>query len=310
VDKNFPPGPINISNQDPDFTEKPDKPEGNLEIPTQTTKKPKKPDKPKGKSALQTQQPKKPSKSDKPEGNTALQTQQPKKLSKLEKWYLWIGLIAGVCVIITFILTTIFLYIENVRLKMKIERYVKTSETFIFLFHKLRDQGKITDEELKLYFNDLSFFKEMDKKKQSQQLIREMLISEAWGNFNNENYQEAIALANKVIDEHKIDAIKEQEILERTQVPLPPRGRVPDEVSNEEKTIILQRGLLNDVATCWFIKGRSFERLGNTREAIRAYSEVERYPHARIWDESWPGFWSPAEKAQERRTYLQQGNTD
>jgi hypothetical protein len=70
--------------------------------------------------------------------------------------------------------------------------------------------------------------------------------------------------------------------------------------------VILERGLLNDVGTCWFIKGRSLEKLERRQEAIQAYRRAERYTYARTYDPSWDGFWSPSQGAKDRRTYLEE----
>jgi hypothetical protein len=71
---------------------------------------------------------------------------------------------------------------------------------------------------------------------------------------------------------------------------LPPKGRVLD----AEKNTIFSRGLLNDVTTCFLIKGRSAENLGRKDAAKQAYVSVTKYKHARCWDpKGW--FWSPAE---------------
>jgi len=73
---------------------------------------------------------------------------------------------------------------------------------------------------------------------------------------------------------------------------LPPKGRVSD----AEKNTIFSRGLLNDVATCFLIKGRSAENLRRKDAAKHAYAAATKYKHARCWDlKGW--FWSPAEMA-------------
>jgi hypothetical protein len=123
----------------------------------------------------------------------------------------------------------------------------------------------------------------------------------AWEAYNNKNFKVAIAKSVECINEFGPSAINEEINLENNNIPIPPEGTVNETQRNE----IIRRGLLNDVATCWFIKGRSLEKDGKTNEAIKAYRETERYKYARVWDPSWGGFWSPAKAANDRRDSLE-----
>jgi tetratricopeptide (TPR) repeat protein len=118
--------------------------------------------------------------------------------------------------------------------------------------------------------------------------------------FEKMNYKEAIKKAEECIDKFGQSAIKEELLLERNNTPLPPEGTVTEVQRNE----IIKRNLLNAVATCWFIKGRSFEREGNTEQAIKAYQETEKYKYARAYERELGGFWSPAKAAKERKDYF------
>jgi hypothetical protein len=79
-------------------------------------------------------------------------------------------------------------------------------------------------------------------------------------------------------------------------------------VSDAEKNKIFQRGILNDVATAYFIKGRSMEYLfrkggaemtRHKADAERAYRQACEVSHGRTWDpKGW--FWSPCEAARDR----------
>ena len=121
------------------------------------------------------------------------------------------------------------------------------------------------------------------------------LTSKAWDNFNKDKYEKAITYAEKCINEFRSAADREQRELENAHAPLPPKGKVSD----QEKEKIWARGLLNDVATCFYIKGRSAENLGRIEEAKQAYQVASRYTYARCWDpKGW--FWSPAEAALDR----------
>jgi len=76
-------------------------------------------------------------------------------------------------------------------------------------------------------------------------------------------------------------------------------------VSNNEAEEILKRGLLNDVATAFYIRGASAEEVGNRDLAIASYSGAVRYTYARTWDPKYKTFWSPAKAAQDRLRELQ-----
>ena len=74
-------------------------------------------------------------------------------------------------------------------------------------------------------------------------------------------------------------------------------------VSADEKKAILFRGVLNDVATCYYIKGQAAEGRGFIKEAIEAYTGAQQFPDARTYDpKGW--FWSPAEAATDRIAQL------
>jgi len=126
------------------------------------------------------------------------------------------------------------------------------------------------------------------------------LTNAAWRAFGAKDFNGAIKNAEECIDEFQPAALREQEQLEKDETPAFPVGKVDKET---EKTL-LRRGLLNDVATCWFIKGRSLEKLGRTQEALNAFRQAEKYTYARTWDDQGKVFWSPAEGAKDRIRFL------
>lgn len=118
----------------------------------------------------------------------------------------------------------------------------------------------------------------------------EQFITAAWNAFNNNQFPEAIDLAQECINRWENEAINQQSAL--TQAP--PNGKV----SNDDKKAIFANWALNDVATAYFIKASSLEKLGKNAEAKDAYQKVITFPYARCWDpKGW--FWSPAEVASE-----------
>lgn len=121
------------------------------------------------------------------------------------------------------------------------------------------------------------------------------LTAAAWNAFNRSEFPVAIANADKCITEFKGAADRDQAELQRSYAALPPTGSVPGDI----KTAILNRGLLNDVATCFYIKGRAAEALARREDAREAYRSASTYSYARCWDtKGW--FWSPAEASLDR----------
>lgn len=132
----------------------------------------------------------------------------------------------------------------------------------------------------------------------------EQCLKDTWRAFNHKEYQNAIKFADQCIENFGKAADREQEKLDKDKEPLPPTGAVSD----AEKDKIFKRGVLNDVAAAYFIKGRSAEYLylekgaeasAYKEMAEKAYEAACRYKHARTWDpQGW--FWSPCEAASDR----------
>jgi len=127
------------------------------------------------------------------------------------------------------------------------------------------------------------------------------LTKQAWDAYNKNEYESAIRYAEECISEFKGQADREQHKLEQENAPLPPTGRVPD----QEKEAIWRRGPLNVAGTCFYIKGRSLEALGQKQESIPALREASRYTYARCWDPKTKIFWNPAEAAGDRLQLLE-----
>jgi tetratricopeptide (TPR) repeat protein len=135
---------------------------------------------------------------------------------------------------------------------------------------------------------------------QNRTPLNSQLTSQAWQSLNKGDYRRAIESARKCIDEFRDGANRAQAQLEKEHAPLPPVGKV----LAADKKIILARGLLNDVATCFFIMGRAAEYLGRKEDAKQSYQAASKYTYARCWDpKGW--FWSPAEVASDRLSRLQ-----
>ncbi len=131
------------------------------------------------------------------------------------------------------------------------------------------------------------------------QPINSMLLNNVWNAFNGDNYATAITNADKCINRLKERAVREQSAFTNTGIDHPSIGKV----SENEKENIFSRGTMNDVATCYYIKGQALEKLNRIDESRKAYEEVLRFPDARTWDLS-GFFWSPAQAASQRLAVL------
>ena len=97
----------------------------------------------------------------------------------------------------------------------------------------------------------------------------ERLTALAFEAYNSGNYDEAIKAARECIDDFKTRAETIQKGLKEQNSPEPPTGKV--ESKTREK--IHENGPLNDVATSYWILGRSLEKKGKKAEAIQALRE-------------------------------------
>jgi tetratricopeptide (TPR) repeat protein len=128
----------------------------------------------------------------------------------------------------------------------------------------------------------------------TQKPLNEQATADAWDAYNSGKYEAAITNARLCIDEFRGAASIMQDKLKKEKANLP-TGAVSDDVKRKIQT----NGLLNDVATCYFIEGRSAEKLGRKDQAMKAYERARKYTYARTWDtKGW--FWSPAEAADGR----------
>jgi tetratricopeptide (TPR) repeat protein len=131
---------------------------------------------------------------------------------------------------------------------------------------------------------------------QTDRPLHEAATAAAWEAFKKGQYEDAIKHADHCIEEFRGDANRRQKALadQKERIPL-------GHVSAEQKAGIIKNGTLNDVATCYYLKGRSADKLGQKDLAAKALTSAESYPAARAWDpRGW--FWSPAEASARYRT--------
>jgi hypothetical protein len=135
----------------------------------------------------------------------------------------------------------------------------------------------------------------------AQEKTSEDMTKSAWDAFNKSDYMAAIKGAEECIYEFEGTAKRQQSELAKNKEAMPPTGRV----SPGDRSQILERGVLNDVATCLWIKGRSAEYLYRKSkgrdsayrdQAVATYQATCGLTYARTWDTK-GFFWSPAEAA-------------
>jgi hypothetical protein len=129
--------------------------------------------------------------------------------------------------------------------------------------------------------------------------LNSKLTTQAWDAFNRSDFNAAISAADECVSRFRSSAERQESALQNESPP--PVGKTSD----EQKNALLARGVLNDVATCFFIRGESASKLGRTTEAMDAYTAAGRYPHARVFDPRGNFFWSPADAAADRLKDLQ-----
>lgn len=113
------------------------------------------------------------------------------------------------------------------------------------------------------------------------------LVAKAWAAHEAKDSEAVAAYAGKCRELYLAEALKQQAALTE---PIP--------TSDQER--IFAQWALNDVGTCLFIQGQTYERDGNVADALVVYKLlVEKLAYAQCWDtKGW--FWSPAEAAKAR----------
>jgi hypothetical protein len=117
-----------------------------------------------------------------------------------------------------------------------------------------------------------------------------------WEAMESSDYALTIAIAEVCINSYENEATQVQQGLLTSGKPLPPIGAASD----DERGDILSHGVLNELASCFWMKGHTLEKLNHISEARQAYTRTQQFTYARVWDPTKEVFWSPAEDATER----------
>jgi hypothetical protein len=126
----------------------------------------------------------------------------------------------------------------------------------------------------------------------------EKCTAAVWGARAQNNHREVVTNADTCLNLYLRGA-------EALQAELTAKNRkVPEgAVSDAEKEEIFRNSLLNDAATCAFLKGEALEALGERAAAIKAHELASRLTHARCWNAD-GFFWCPAKGAADRLDLL------
>ena len=138
-------------------------------------------------------------------------------------------------------------------------------------------------------------------------LAEQPCLKSAWAAFEKSDYPSAITAAGECIEDFSGKAIKDQHTLEASSEKTPLVGAVE---SAADRKKIFDRWAVNDVATAYFVRGRSAELLFRKSKnlkykqlAQRSYEAATQLTYGRCWDpQGW--FWSPAESAADRISAL------
>jgi hypothetical protein len=132
----------------------------------------------------------------------------------------------------------------------------------------------------------------------------DILVAGAWTALADGDYTMTVSITNECIDLFESAALHMQEEFTESGNLSPPL----DQVSEEARADIFSRGVLNNVAACYYIQGLAAEGLKDNAQARAAYAGTLQFPDARVYDMETNCFWSPAQAAEEPLARLQSGS--
>lgn len=128
-----------------------------------------------------------------------------------------------------------------------------------------------------------------------------LFTKRAWEAYKTNQFTEAIKWADKCISEFKYAATRRENELIKNKVSFPIGA--PD--SDETYKRIIKEGLINDVGTCYYIKGMSNLEIKNEIEAVKALKASSKLTLARCWDpKGW--FWAPGQTSKDKLAHLEE----
>ncbi|WP_435006069.1 serine/threonine protein kinase [Tundrisphaera lichenicola] len=128
--------------------------------------------------------------------------------------------------------------------------------------------------------------------KDAPRALHMVYTDQAWDYYRAKDYKKAIEAASLCVKDFQGDANRIQKQLLNQSIDFP-EGKASPEVRDK----IFQNGVLNDVATCLWIMGRSLEETQESERARQAYQQAALLNKARCWNPDDQSFWSPGLKA-------------
>ena len=119
-------------------------------------------------------------------------------------------------------------------------------------------------------------------------------VKKGWNYLGERKFEEVYKITDECIAKYSSQADK----LAKTLSDFPPKGKEG------------MYKVMNDVATCLFIKGEALMREGKIEEAKKVFKEIiDKYPYSVAWDpRGW--FWSIKEKAEITLKKLETGKIE
>jgi hypothetical protein len=128
-------------------------------------------------------------------------------------------------------------------------------------------------------------------------LGQEQCLKDAWRLYTRKNWDTAINHAGNCVALFNSKAIAIQDTLKMAKCNLPTNYDKPHGLRAQQKEEIFSHGLLNDVATSYWIIGMSNIHLNRIAEARTAFQKAISLSFGLCYDPMGDFFWSPSESA-------------
>ncbi len=123
-------------------------------------------------------------------------------------------------------------------------------------------------------------------------------LQKAFAAYEKSNWEEAIEQAKDCIFQFGPRARKMQKDLETQKYTFPCTYNVPNNCTPTQMDEIFSHGLLNDVATSYWIIGMSNLRLENIDAAKIAFEKAKELTFGLCFNPKTKNFWSPSEESE------------
>lgn len=125
---------------------------------------------------------------------------------------------------------------------------------------------------------------------------RPWLLTQAWKAYNQKKWDQAHKWTNILISKYEMPADKQHMELKSNSEPPPKLGRV----SSTDAQFNHGRGLVNDVATAYFIRGEANLNLNRPEDARADWQKAIGYSYAVTYDVEMDEFWLTKDGAENK----------